>query len=291
MMPAQARDASAALLRSADEEAFARMRRKAGHRVVEHRGRYWIEAPRGFYQPVHWLARLRADEAAAPRRIAWGYRATLREEDCRANANATLPVHILADVGGYTLEALPSHRRRDLRTCGRRATIVELTGPRLLRDQGFEVKRSAVKRTGYGSADSFERYLIDLDHHFMARSQLVLAGIVDERLGGYLTGSLVAGSAYIDSVWIATEALRSAIGTGMVFAFVQACRRSGSVREVAFGLHSVEDRSLVAFKEGLGFAVTRVPAKAWINPRLAPVVRRRRPNEYYRLTGAAPGSP
>jgi hypothetical protein len=124
----------------------------------------------------------------------------------------------------------------------------------------------------------------------MPGSHLVLAGIIDGRLGGYLTGTRVRGSAYIDNVWIATEALRSAIGTGMVFEFVQACRRGSGVREVVFGLHSIEDPSLVAFKEHLGFSVVQVPAKARINRFVAAVVRRWRPHEYYRLTGFAPAS-
>jgi hypothetical protein len=287
-MPAQAREASAAVLSSGDEESLALSLRRTDRSVIEHRGRYWMEAPRGFYQPIHWMARLRADEATMPRRLAWGYSATLRDEDCGTLGNAALPVHLLADVAGYTFEALPRRRRRNLRVCGKRATIVELTGPELLREQGLEVKRSAVRRTGYGRADSRELYLADLAHFFMPGSRLVLAGIVDGRLGGYLTGTLVRGSAYIDNVWIATEALRSDIGIGMVFEFVQACRRGRDVREVVFGLHSVEDPSLVAFKESLGFPVTRVPAKARINRFVAAVLRRRRPHQYYRLTGIAP---
>jgi hypothetical protein len=70
----QARDVSAAVLASGDEEALAALRRRMGHRVLTHRGRYWTEAPRGFYQPIHWLARQRADEATAPRSLAWGFR-------------------------------------------------------------------------------------------------------------------------------------------------------------------------------------------------------------------------
>jgi hypothetical protein len=288
-MPAQAREASAALLTSGDEESLALSRRRAGRSVIEHRGRYWMEAPRGFYQPIHWMARLRADEATLPRRLAWGYRASLGDEDGGTHGNAELPVHLLTDVAGYTLEALPRRSRRNVRVCAKRATIVELTGPELLREQGHEVKRSAVRRTGYGRAESHELYLADLDHFFMPGSRLVLAGIVDGRLGGYLTGTRVHGSAYIDNVWIATEALRSAIGTGMVFEFVQACRRASGVGEIAFGLDSIEDPSLVAFKEHLGFPVMQVPARAGINRFVAAAVRRWRPHEYYRLTGIAPG--
>jgi Acetyltransferase (GNAT) family len=287
-MPAQARPASESILTSAGEESLASLRREWGLKVVEHRGRHWMEAPRGFWQPVHWLARLRADEATMPRRFAWGYRATLRPEDQEAHANASVPVHILADVGGYDFEGLARRRRRDVRTCERRAQVVELVGPQLLRDQGFEVKRSAVERTKHGSADSFERYLMDVELLFEGPWQLVLAGIVGAELGGYLTGSVVDGTAYIDSVWIASGALRCGIGTAMVFEFVQACRRSHVVREIAFGLHSVDDRPLVEYKESLGFAVTAVPAKAWISSRIAPVVRRRNPSGFYRLTGASP---
>jgi hypothetical protein len=287
-MPTQAREASAAVLHSGDEESLARSLRRVGRSVIAHRGRYWMEAPRGFYQPIHWMARLRADQATPPRRLAWGYRATLRDEDGGAHGNATLPVHLLADVAGYTFEELPRRHRRDIRVCAKRATIVELTGPQLLREQGLEVKRSAVQRTGYGTAGSPELYLADLDHFFGHDSQLVLAGLVDGRLGGYLTGTLVEGTAYIDNVWIATEALRTAIGTAMVFEFVQACRRAGDAREVVYGLHSVEDHSLGAFKESLGFPVTRVPAKARLNWLVAAAVRLRRPHTYYRLTGIAP---
>ena len=285
--PAEARDVSAAALTGGDEGALANVRRSAGRTVLRHRGHYWMEVPRGFFQPVHWMARLHGDEASVPRRLAWGYRATLCEEDA-AEANAALPVHLLTDVAGYTFEALGRRRRRDVRKCHKRATIVELVGPQLLREQGFEVKRSAVQRTGYGSADSRELYLAYLDNHFTGPAQLVLAGIVDDRLGGYLTGTLVHETAYIDNVWIATEALHAAIGTGMVFEFVQACRRGGRAREVVFGLHSAEDPQLVSYKEDLGFPVTRVRAKARINPCVAPVVRRRRPHAYYRLTGASP---
>jgi hypothetical protein len=244
-----------------------------------------MEAPRGFYQPIHWLARLRVSEATMPRPLAWGYRAALCDEDAES-ANATLPVHLMSDVPGYTLDALNRKRRGELRTSRRRATIVQLVGPGLLREQGFEVKRSAVQRTGYGHAGSRELYLAQLDHYFGSPSQLVLAGIVDGRLGGYLTGTRVHDTAYIDNTIIATDALRARIGTAMVFEFVQACRRGGA-REVVRGLHTPEDPSLVSYKEDLGFRVTRVPARVTINRCVAPVVRRRRPHAYYRLTGAS----
>ena len=285
--PPETREASAAVLTPGDEEWLAQSLRMAGRHVIGHRGHHWLEAPRGFYQPIHLMARLHADEVTRPRPLAWGYRATLCDEDSAAHANAALPVHILTDVAGYTMEALGRRDRRAVRQCARRATIVELTGRRLLREQGFDVKRSAVQRTGYGSADSREAYLAGIDE-FFGTSRVVLGGIVDRRLGGYLTGTLVGGTAYIGNLVIATEALRTAIGTGLVFQFVQACRRRRDVHEVVYGLHSIEDKRLVEYKERLGFPVRRVPAKASVNRFIAVALRRRLPYTHYRLTGVAP---
>jgi hypothetical protein len=99
-MPSQAREASAAVLSSGDENALALSLTNAGRSVIVHRGRHWIEAPRGFYQPIHWLARLRPDEASMPRRLTWCYRATVGDEDGGTHANGALPVHLLAGVAG-----------------------------------------------------------------------------------------------------------------------------------------------------------------------------------------------
>jgi hypothetical protein len=290
-MPAQAQDAQAAVLGSVDEEALALSQRREGRNVVAHRGRYWIEAPRGFYQPAHWLARFPAAEASAPRTLAWGYRAALRDDDRASHGNGAVPVHLLSDVDGYTYESLPQRRQRNVRTSRKRATIVQLTGPALLRESGFEVKRSAVERTRYGSVGSRESYLAYLDQYFLGTWRLVLAGIVDGRLGGYITGTGVEGTAYVDNVWIATEALRSSIGTGLIFEFVQACRRSGEIREIAYGLHTPEDQPLAEFKTSLGFPAVRVPSRVKVNPLAAPLLRRLNPHGYYRLTGRGQRAP
>lgn len=282
---ADVRDGSAAVLRSGSEAALAELRRRAGHTVVEHRDRMWMEAPRGFYQPIHWLARLRADQVSAPRPVYWGFRAALRDEDVARHANGAIPVHLLTDIDDYGYDRLPQRRRQALRKCQKRATILQLTGPQLLREQGFEVKRSAVERTGYGTMESAEVYRAAVDQLFVPGPRLVLAGVVGGRLGGYLTGTAVDGTAYIDSTWIATEALSSRIAEGMIFEFTQACRRGGTVREIASGLHTPENRSLAEFKEQLGFAVRAVPARVRILPGLAPVLVRRYPAELYRLTG------
>ncbi len=287
-LPPEAQDVAAAVLGSTDEEELARAERLEGRHVVAHHGRYWMEAPRGFFQATHWLARFRDDEVTAPRPLSWGYRAALRDGEWSSQANGAVPVHLLTDVDGYTYESLSRRRQRNVRTSRKRATIVQLTGPALLREEGFEVKRSAVERTGYGSAGSPESYLDELPNYFRGGWRLVLAGIVDGRLGCYVTGTGVEGTAYIDNVWIATAALGSAIGTGLIFEFVQACRRGGAIHEIAYGLHTPEDPSLAEYKADLGFPAVQVPAQVRINRLATPLLRRLHPHSYYRLTGQAP---
>jgi hypothetical protein len=62
-------------------------------------------------------------------------------------------------------------------------------------------------------------------------SAIVLAGLVDDRIGGWIAGYAVDGTAYIEIVDLATEAQSTQIGTGLHFAFVEACRRSPAPRD------------------------------------------------------------
>ncbi|HSC29063.1 MAG TPA: hypothetical protein VLD67_17435, partial [Vicinamibacterales bacterium] len=82
-----------------------------------------------------------------------------------------------------------------------------------------------------------------------------------------------------------SAALQTEVGTGLVFEFVQACRRSGLVREIAYGLDVPSDRSLKQYKEKMGFPVVRIPTRHWLVQPARAVIRRWRPEVYYRLTG------
>ena len=93
----------------------------------------------------------------------------------------------------------------------------------------------------------------NFDHH------LVLVGIIDGELGGYVSGYAVDKTAYIMSVFVKTKVLPTNIITGLVFDFVQVCRRSGKIGEIVYGLHSREAFSLCKYKEGLGFPVKFIP--------------------------------
>ena len=103
----------------------------------------------------------------------------------------------------------------------------------------------------------------------MARQQinpgrsLVLAGMVEGRIAGYLVAKAVDGTAYIDEVFLATESLPTNVGSGLVFEFMQVCRRAG-IREVVYGLNSREDAALSRYKHEMGFPVVNVPARIWM---------------------------
>jgi hypothetical protein len=280
----QTRDVAAAMVRSLTEGELAHWRREQGYRVRAHCGRYWMESPRGFLQPLHWMARLSLKEASAPAVPAWGFRAVLADGEIGA-ANGALPVHVLTDVAGYGLQNLSSNRRNHLRRCYKRATIVELTGPALLRQQGYEVLQSALNRTGYARAGSKEHYLASLATYVTPGRRIVIAAVINGRLGGYLAGFAVDGTAYVEQVHLSTEALTDYVGIGLAVEFVRVCQRSEGIHEIIYGQHSREDEQLCTFKERIGFPVRRFPARVRVMQLVAQLLRWRYPHKYYRLTG------
>jgi hypothetical protein len=274
---------SESLLVSMTEEELATYYRSVGIQVICHHDRYWRKTALGFYEPLHWMARLSARQAlTSPTLFCWGFRATLSAE-ATSVANGSLPAHLLTNIQGYDLQSLGSNRRNQLRRCYKRSQIAQITDLQLLQEQGYEVRFSASKRTSYEKPLSKEAYLASLSAD--KPGQLVLVGLIDGKLGGYLTGYAVSGSAYIDEVRIATEAFSSYVGIGLVFEFVQACRRSKDIHEIVYGLHSQEDSALCVFKEGMGFPVKQIPSRVEMNPFVGKFIKSRHPNKYYRLTG------
>ena len=198
-----------------------------------------------------------------------------------------MPMHLLVDLAGFSVDSLSSNRRYHLRRSQRQVTCVQITGPGPLESGGYEVFLSAQERTRnpYRTARSKAEFLAEMEWYTSRPSAIVLAGLVDDRIGGWIAGYAVDGTAYIEIVDLATEALSTQIGTGLHFAFVEACRRSPGIREVAHSPHIPEDTALVVFKEGIGFPVVNVPSKAWLLPVADTLVRWRKPFLHYRLTG------
>jgi hypothetical protein len=278
------RSANEAVLRVSNEDELAAWRRAKGKRVIQHRGRWWEEVKPGFYHAIHWMARQRHHQAEQPTALCWGFRTTLHEEDAHL-ANGWLPAHILTDPATYDFDTLPRKVRNKLRKCGKFNEIVQVTGPELLREQGYEVRCSVTDRLRIWKPPPKREYLAGLDSYIGNPYLFVLAGLAGDKLGGYLEGRAVDGTAYIDHVYVHSSALFTEVSTGLVFEFVQACRRSGMIREVVYGLDLRSDEGLTHYKLKMGFPVVRVPARYWLFPLTGTFMHWWRPEVYYRITG------
>ena len=254
--------------------------------TVVHRGRYWRETFTGLFEPIHPMARLTPWEATRPSRRCWGYHAALTDS-ASAEATTSMPMHLLADLDGFTVDSLSSNRRYHLRRSQRQVTVVQIgeTGP--LERDGYEVFRSAQarNRNPYRTADSKTEFLAEMQWYVSRPSAIVLAGLVEDRIAGWVAGYAVDGTAYIEIVDLATEALSTHLGTGLHVAFIEACRRSTGIREIAHSPHIPEDAALAVFKAGIGFPVVNVASKSWLLPVADTLVRWRKPFLHYRLTG------
>lgn len=196
-----------------------------------------------------------------------------------------MPVNLLTRLDDYDIAALPSKRRNQLRRCRDRVKFVQLTGPALLVDHGYEVYRSAVERLQLRTPPSKDAYQQSVEALLRDSPVLVIAGLVDGRLGGYLEAYAVGATAYIHHVYIATWAFPSNIGTGLTFEMVQTCRRAGVIREIVYGQHSRENPRLDVYKEGMGFPVVHIPTRVWMIAPMSWLLRWHRPHAHYRLTG------
>ena len=240
----------------------------------------------GFWEPVHWLARVSAEEATRPA-LGIGFRAVLAEADAAA-ATGSLAVHVLAPVPIWGPHLLSSNRRYRLRKAARLVELVELTSPALLERDGHDVVLSSLARTGAARPPSREEYVRSLTRDGIGGPATFFAGLQDGRPVAYLGGWAVGATAYFQRLHIHTDALATQVGTALVFAFVEACQREGVIEEVVNGLHAPEDASLSAYKEGIGFPVRRFPMIARLIPGVAPLLHRLRPHAAYRLTGRTP---
>lgn len=277
-----------AVLRVLAERELAEWRIAEGVRVAEKHGRWWEEIKPGFYQPIHWLARHRRSEVERPAALCWGFRTTLHDAD-REQANGSLPVHVLQSPSQYEVDALSGKRKNKLRKCRKRTQIVQVIEPTLLRDHGYDVRLSVTERLRIWKPPSRSEYEKGLDV-YVHPNRFILAGLAEKELLAYLDAFAVDGVAYIDHVYIKTSAMKTEVGTGLVFDLVQACRRSAGIREIVYGLDIPSNQSLRDFKAHLGFPVTHVPALYWFLQPTDMFVRWWRPEVYYRLTGRAPNA-
>ena len=266
------------------------MRASEGEAVVRREGCHWRSSFPGFYQPIHLLARMRAAELRRPAPLCWGFRAALADEDAQL-ADASVPVHLLQDVQHFDARALGRNRRSDLRRCARQVELRRLTSAGLLLEQGYPVFTSALRRLGHWRPLTAPEYRARVARRAGHGRRLFIAGLVGGILRGYLDCFAVEGVLHLEELFVASDALRTGIGTGLYVEAIRAAARGGSVTSVCNGLHRPEDVNLCRFKEGLGFRVVRLPARTVIPAPIRAWLRSRRPATYYRLTGEGADAP
>ena len=271
------------------EAEFASMREEEGARVVQHDGRYWEVVFPGFYQPIHWLARFKAAAVRRPAIFCWGYRAALDDQDAHL-ANGSIPVHLLTHVEQFTESGLIESRRRDLRKCRREVEFRRVQDPSLLLEQGWGVFRSAQLRVPHGRPLTREDYQLRIERRASDQRRVFVVGLIDERLAGYMEAYAVDGVLYTHELFVATEFVRTGIGTGLYVETIEIGARAGTIHEVCNGIHAPERPGIKAFKDTLGSRVVRVPARVAMPAPIGAYIKARRPLTYYRLTGVEPAA-
>lgn len=277
-------DASEVVIHPSTEAELADAVMKHGKKVIQITGRYWKATAPGFFEPIHWLARMRIEDVRRPCHNCWGYRSTLHMDDARY-ANGYLPIHLLDDLNNYYEANLASKQRNQLRKSRKIVQIVQVLDPQPLFDQGYNVLKSAVARTHHGPVPAFDQYCCNIRRQIEDTRSITLAGLVNGKIGGYLAISAVDDVTYINTVQLATEYLPTAIGTALAFEAVQVSRRCSQIKYVVCGLHSREDPRLGVFKEGMGFKIHFWPVKYQIPRLILWLIGWRSPDKLYRLTG------
>jgi len=277
--------ASEAVVRSASEGELAELLAREGGKVRLAHGRHWLETKPGFYEPVHWLARFTAAQARRPG-LCWGYRAALRDHDID-KANGFVPTHVLDGVQDYSESALPKDVRRYLRRLPKEGVrIVRLTDARILEDQGYELLRDFRARVGIkGALDDHEGYVSSMRRRVEDDSWLVLAGLVSDRLLGYVTVMVVEDTAHLMKAVIATDATGLRLNKALDHETLCVLARHTQITEVEAGLHTPDVPGLAEYKIRLGFRVKMLPARVGIGWPARVYLRSRYPYKYYRLTG------
>ncbi len=280
------RDVSEAMLQPFTEQELVDELREGGSKVEQHRGRPWLVSSRGLYTGIHLGARFSAEEAKRPSPRALAYRVVLTDADA-ARANASLPAHILTNVADFSSAQLSSNRRYHLRRCRKNVQIVQVMDMALMADEGYDVFVSAQERTrvSYREMWSRDTFVKRRSKWVDADRRITLAGLIDGRVSGYLSGYAVDSTAYLEIVDIATDALKTHVSTCLHVAFVELCQRSPGITEIVHSQHIPEDKALGTYKSGVGFPVVRLPVRLSLPPMVGPLLRWRRPFVHYRLTG------
>ena len=260
---------------------LAEMRADEGARVVEREGRYWVETFRGFYQPIHQIQRRPANAVVRPTLRCWGFRSALVDADVGA-ANGSIPVHLMEDLANFTERTFDESRRRLLRRCRREVEVRRLRDPEALFETGYQVYVSAKERVPYGGLLTEAQFRRQMTTRTTDPRRVFVGGFVEGKLAGYMESYAVDRVLYGRDLFVASEAMRTGIATGLYLETINIGLRAGSVDSICLGPVLLERPGLGWFKVGMGFPIVEVPARVSIPRPIRALIKSRRPAVYYR---------
>jgi len=274
------------ILEPADINEYAAWQKSLGHKIRQKNGVYWHELRTGFFQPIHLLTRLNVSQIKPPSAFYWGIRSGLKEED-ENYANGSILYHTFPDFKTFGLHSLSKNRRKNIRKCFKNTDIIQVRDGQLLKNQGYDVVCSSLTRTRHRKIPDRERYLSGCTAYINTgdNSRMVLAGLVNGKLGGYLEICSVDGIAYVQTLYLATEAMKYCICSGLFFTIYMICQKSDHIIEMAIGQPVTGDDKLNVFKKSMGQTIKSIPSRYKILFPVKPILKLKYPDKYYRLTG------
>ena len=274
-------------VKSLTEREFGALRETEGAAVAYSGGHFWASIFPGFFQPVNLVARLSAEQLRRPTVRCWGYRAALVNADAD-RANGSVPVHLQEGLDRLDPGRMTHGRVQDLRRCRDRVEIALCRDPAVFEQQGYRVYDSAQDRLHYWAEMAEDAYRQVMRARVADGRRLFVVGFVGGVLGGYLEAYIVDGVLFARELIVASDALKTGISTGLYVDTIELALRTGAARDVCLGLETPERPGLTRFKESLGFPVIHLPASSSIPRPIGAIIRARRPEAYYRLTGLKP---
>ena len=193
-------------------------------------GRYWRRMKRGFYAPLHWLARMDPQEARRPRG-SWGFVAGLHARHA-ASANAAIPVHVLTNLADFRTADIPKDTRRAYRRIEERGIrIVHVTDDEVFRDQGYGVLQDWRERKGLRPVPR-EEFMADCEEWVEDEAWVVAAAMQEDELLGYASAWAVEHASFLRTYAFLKRTLHAGLRLSSVlnFALVSVLQRTDRSR-------------------------------------------------------------
>jgi acetyltransferase (GNAT) family protein len=256
-----------------------------GARVSDFKGQYWVANGRGLWSPVDELAVLDRASIGWPSSRALAYRAVVGDP---ADSNAWVPFELVPDLSSYSEKRLTKNRRREIRRSLEVDEYRVMTDPELLLRDGWEVVSGAATISGQKIAKSKYAYRKGIERRFATDPQLVIAGVHQGELGGYILAHAIGHHASLTEIYVAPWARRSHLGSGLYWLALSELAKVSGLEAAYLGMWFPEKPTLGFFKRSLGARIVDRPTYGKMRAPFGLALQRLRPNTYIRFGGADP---